>query len=288
MLVLAVETSTPQSSVCLATEHGTVASATLNPPPRSAGRARPGGHAEFLAPAIAFCLHSAGLSMAAVSGIAVGLGPGLYTGMRVGIATAQTLAHARSLPTVGLASLDLLAFEVRHVRRLVCAAVDARRGELFWAFYRHAPGGMLRVTEFRLGPATKLAGEIEAVREDVLCVGDGAIAERALLESTGAEVGWAANAHPSAEALAQLSIARFVREDTKRAEDLRPLYLRKADAKINWRARGALDGGPGGGTAEHRSAAPAAGATPGSAAAPRPAPAEAAPEPAPGARQGED
>jgi len=274
VLVLAVETSTPQSSVCLATEHGTVAGATLHPPPRGGGRARPGGHAEFLAPAIAFCLRSADLPMAAVSGVAVGLGPGLYTGMRVGIATAQTLAHARGLPTVGLASLDLLAFEVRHVRRLVCAAVDARRGELFWAFYRHAPGGMLRVSEFRLGPSAKLAGEIEAVREDVLCVGDGAIAQRALLESSGAEVGWAANAHPSAEALAQLSIARFVREDTQRAEDLRPLYLRKADAKINWRTRGALHGGPG--------------ARADAQAAPPPAPEASAAEPAPGPRRGED
>ncbi|CAN5366608.1 tRNA (adenosine(37)-N6)-threonylcarbamoyltransferase complex dimerization subunit type 1 TsaB [soil metagenome] len=237
MLVLGIETSTPQSSVCLATEHGLVASATL-------GRGR--AHGEFLTPAIAFCLQHAHTDIAAVSGVAVSLGPGLFTGMRVGIATAQTLAHARRLPVVGLASLDLLAYPVRHVRRLVCSVLDARRGELFWSFYRAAPGGVQRVTEFRVGPAGKLAGEIEAVPDGVLCIGDGAVAHRALLESTGAEVGSAASAFPLAQSLVELALPRFIREDTQRPEDLLPVYIRKADAKIGWRNRGALYGGTSG------------------------------------------
>jgi tRNA threonylcarbamoyladenosine biosynthesis protein TsaB len=236
MLVLGVETCTPQSSVCLASENGLVASAAL-------GRGQ--SHGEFLAPAIAFCLEQARVDLDAVSGVAVSLGPGLFTGMRVGIATAATLAHARRLPVVGLASLDLLAFGVRHVRRLLCSVLDARRGELFWAFYRSAPGGVQRVTEFRVGPAAKLAGEIEAVPDDVLCVGDGAVAHRALLESTGAEVGSWLSAYPTAHSLVELALPRFIREETQRPEDLVPIYIRKADAKISWKNRGALVGGVG-------------------------------------------
>ena len=234
MLVLGIETCTPQSSVCLATENGLLSGCALG---------RGNAHAEFLAPAIEFCLQQARVPMSSVSGIAVSLGPGLFTGMRVGIATAQMLGHARRLPVVGLNSLDLLAFPVRHVRRLICSVLDARRGELFWAFYRSAPGGLQRVTEFRVGPAEKLAGEIEAVPDDVLCVGDGAVAHRALLESTGAEVGSPSMAYPSAESLVELSLQRFIREETQRPEDLRPIYIRKADAKINWQNRGALHGG---------------------------------------------
>ena len=234
MLVLGIETCTPQSSVCLATEQGLVAGCALG---------RGNAHGGFLAPAIEFCLHHAQLDISSVSGIAVSLGPGLFTGMRVGIATAQMLAHARRLPVVGLNSLDLLAFPVRHVSRLVCSVIDARRGELFWAFYRSAPGGVQRVTEFRVGPPEKLAGEIEAVPDDVLCVGDGAIAQRALLESTGAEVGSTTMASPTAHALVELALPRFIREETQRPDDLRPIYIRKADAKINWQNRGALHGG---------------------------------------------
>jgi tRNA threonylcarbamoyladenosine biosynthesis protein TsaB len=234
MLVLGIETATAQSSVCLATEQGMVASATL-----MGGRA----HAQFLAPAIEFCLCQAHLDLDAVGGLAVSVGPGLFTGLRVGIATAQTIAHARRLPVVGLASLDLLAYRVRHVRRLICSVLDARRSELFWAFYRPVPGGVQRVTEYRVGPAGKLAGEIEAVPDDVLCIGDGAVRNRSLLESTRAEVGSHSSAHPAAEALVELALPRFIREETQRPEDLLPIYIRHADARINWHNRGALFGG---------------------------------------------
>ena len=234
MLVLGIETCTPHTSVCLATEKGVLASCELG---------RVNAHGAFVAPAIDFCLEHAQVPMSAVSGVAVSLGPGLFTGMRVGIATAQMLAHARRLPVVGLNSLDLLAFPVRHVRRLICAVIDARRGELFWAFYRSAPGGVQRVTEFRVGPPEKLAGEIEALPDDVLCIGDGAIAQRALLESPQAEVGSASMGYPTAQALVELSLPRFIREETQRPEDLHPIYIRKADAKINWQNRGALHGG---------------------------------------------
>jgi tRNA threonylcarbamoyladenosine biosynthesis protein TsaB len=234
MLVLGLETSTAQSSVCLATERGAVASASL---------ARGQSHGEFLVPAVSFCLERAGVGVRDVNGVAVSLGPGLYTGMRVGIATAQMFAHARGLPVVGLASLDLVAFGVRHVRRLICSVLDARRGELFWAFYRSVPGGVQRTSEFRVGPPAKLAGEIESNAEDVLAVGDGALAQRTLLESAGADVASPLFAYPSAAALCELALPRFIREETQRAEDLRPVYLRMADTRIGWAQRGALRGG---------------------------------------------
>ncbi|MGI8573866.1 MAG: tRNA (adenosine(37)-N6)-threonylcarbamoyltransferase complex dimerization subunit type 1 TsaB [Egibacteraceae bacterium] len=238
MHVLGIETSTTRSHVCLGSERGLLASAALG---------RPRSHGEFLIPAIRFCLEQAGLAMNAVHGIAVDLGPGLYTGMRVGIATAQTLAHARQLPVVGLNALDLLAFGVRYARpdRVICAVVDARRQELFWAFYRPAHGGMQRVTELRVGPPAKLAGEIEAGGDDVLCVGDGASAHRQVLEASGAVCGSEWSGYPSAEALVELALPRFVREETQRPEELRAIYLRRADARINWQKRGAAFGGRG-------------------------------------------
>lgn len=239
MLLLGIETSTPASSVALGTEHGVVASAAVGGGLERLGRV----HGSFVASAVAFCLERAGLDASDINGVTVSLGPGLFTGMRVGIATAQAFAHARRLPVVGFPSLDLLAFPVRHVRRAICPVIDARRGELFYAWYRSAPGGIQRVTEFRCGPAEKLAGEIEATGEEVLCVGDGAIAHRSLLESAGAEVGSEGSAHPTAQALVELSVPRFIREETQRPEELHPVYVRQADARINWQHRGALAGG---------------------------------------------
>lgn len=234
MLILAIETSTPRSSVCVADQDAVLASAGL-------GRAQ--RHGEFLAPAIEFCLRHAGFRPTDLAGVAVGLGPGLYTGLRVGIATARSIAAAHRLPVVGLSGLDVLAFQVRHARRLICASIDARRGEVFWAFYRSVPGGVQRATELRIGPPSKLAGEIEASGEECLVVGDGGVRYADVLREVDAELAGIEMASPDAADLAELAIPRFVREETKRQEELEPLYLRKADARIGWETRARLSGG---------------------------------------------
>lgn len=231
MRVLAIETSTSRSSVALVDGEQVLASASLGVPRR---------HGEFLAPALRFCLDHAGLDLDAIGGVAVGVGPGLYTGLRVGIATAQTLAAARELPTIGVSGLDVLAFRARHTRRLICAAIDARRGEVFWALYRPSPGGVQLVGELRLTSAEALAVEIDALGEPCLVVGDASLSCRETLERV-ADV--AAASWPDAADLAELVHPRFVREETVRPDQLQPLYLRHPDAAIGWQARGRLRGG---------------------------------------------
>lgn len=234
MRLLSLETSTPRSSVCIAGEDGVVASAALGVQQR---------HGEFVGPATRFCLDQAGLTVRDVTGVTVGLGPGLYTGLRVGIAMAQAFAAARQLPVVGLCGLDVLAFQMRHARRLICAAVDARRKEVFWAFYRCAPGGVQRLSAPRVGAPETLAAEIEAAGEECLVVGDGGERYRDRLMAVDAHLAGIENAWPDAADLAELAVPRFVREETQRPVDLQPIYLRKADAKIGWETRGKLRGG---------------------------------------------
>ncbi len=234
MLVLAIDSSTPRSSVCLANEDGVVASASIGSSRR---------HGEFITPGVRFCLDQAGLDVDAISGVAVGIGPGLFTGLRVGIMTAKAFAAARRLPMVGLSGLDVLAFQVRYVRRLICAAIDARRGELFWAFYRPVPGGVQRVSELRIGTPDTLAGQIEGAGQDCLVVGDGAVRHREPLVDAGAQCAGTGFAWPRASDLSELAIPRFVREETARHDEIAPLYLRVADAKIGWETRGRLRGG---------------------------------------------
>lgn len=231
MRVLAIETSTSRSSVAVVDGERVLASASLGVPRR---------HGEFLAPALRFCLDQAGLDLDRIGGVAVGTGPGLYTGLRVGIATAQTLAAARELPTVGVSGLDVLAFRARYTSRVLCAAIDARRGEIFWALYRPSPGGVQRIGELRLTTAEALAVELEALGEPCLVVGDAGLTCR---ETLGRVAAVADPAWPDAADLAELAHPRFVREETVRPEQLRPLYLRHPDAAIGWQARGRLRGG---------------------------------------------
>jgi tRNA threonylcarbamoyladenosine biosynthesis protein TsaB len=233
MIVLGIETSTAQTSLALGTEQGVIASIELTSRVRE----------DTVVPVLHQLLAWSGTELHQVGGVAVGLGPGLFTGLRVGVETGKTLAQVLTLPIVGIPSLDVLAFGVRYTHRLIGAVMDARRGEVFRAFYRGVPGGVVRQGEYRVTPPEHLAAELEAVREEVLLVGNGAILYRRQLEAAGTGIEFAspAQAHPQASALVELAVPRFIREETERSFEVVPLYLRKSDAEIAWdqRARGA-------------------------------------------------
>ena len=139
---------------------------------------------------------------------------------------------------IGVSSLDLLAFRVRYTNRLIVAVLDARRGEVFYAFYRHVPGGAQRLSEYTLGKPEDLAWELLASGEECLIVGDGALRYPSVFaEVARTEFGEMGTAYPSAAALVELAHPQAIREEFVPSWELRPLYLRKADAEINWETR---------------------------------------------------
>ena len=139
---------------------------------------------------------------------------------------------------IGVSSLDLLAFPVRFTPRLIVAAIDARRGELYYAFYRQVPGGVQRVTEYTVGSPDDLASELLATGEDLLLVGDGFHRYREVFEGMAkVEIVDQASSQPSASSLVQLAHARALREDFSQVADIEPIYLRRPDAEINWTTR---------------------------------------------------
>ena len=231
MLVLGIETSTVVSSIAIGSENGIVASMSL---------ARGKGHAEFVTPAIRHAAGEAGIALGSLAGIAVGLGPGLFTGMRVGVATAKTMAQALRIPVVGIPSIDVLAYGVRHSNRLICAAADARRGEVFAAFYRQVPGGIQRLSDYQAWPPDRLAAEVQSRGQDTLFVGDGAMRYWKRMPHKGTEFASYTHAYPTAAALVELALPRFIREDTDPLLELEPLYVRKTDAEIAWEERGVV------------------------------------------------
>jgi tRNA threonylcarbamoyladenosine biosynthesis protein TsaB len=233
VIVLGIDTSTNHTSVAVGNEHGLLSALQFAGPRRQ----------DDAVPAIRQLLAWSGVELSSVGGIAVGLGPGLYTGLRVGIEVGKSLAQVLRIPIVGIPSLDVLAFGVRTTRRLIAAVLDARRGEVFFAFYRSVPGGVVREGDYRVDRPGALGAELEARSGEVLLVGNGAILYRRELEEPGSRVAFApaALAHPWASALVEVTVPRFIREDTDRVTDIAPLYLRKTDAEIAWdqRARGA-------------------------------------------------
>ena len=233
MIVLGIDTSTEQTSVALGTEHEIVGTV------RFTGARK---HDDVV-PAIERLLEWTGVDLSQVGGVTVGIGPGLYTGLRVGVEAAKALAQVLRVPIVGICSLDVLAFGVQHTSRLIVAVMDARRHEVFHGLYRPVPGGVMRVRDYGVATPAALAAELEIEREEMLLVGNGAILYRQEFEQVDArmELAPASFAHPRASALVGLAAPRFIREQTDRLADVVPLYLRKTDAEITWdqRARGA-------------------------------------------------
>ncbi|NNE11136.1 MAG: tRNA (adenosine(37)-N6)-threonylcarbamoyltransferase complex dimerization subunit type 1 TsaB, partial [Ilumatobacter sp.] len=153
MLILGIETATAQVGVAIGGHEGVIASFEV---------ARGRRHAEILTPAIEFVCRQADVDLDEIGCIAVDVGPGLFTGMRVGLASAKALAQALRLPMIGISSLDLLAFPCRHTDRVVVPVIDARKSEVFWAMYRQVPGGVQQVSAPTVGPVDDLVADLLA------------------------------------------------------------------------------------------------------------------------------
>jgi tRNA threonylcarbamoyladenosine biosynthesis protein TsaB len=222
--LLAIETATPGASVALVEDRTTLAAAS---------RVDRMGHASFLVPAIDFCFDQVGWSPQDLDAVVVDVGPGLYTGIRVGLATAQGLGAAFGVPIVPASSVDAVALEARTGHRLIWGVIDVKRGEYAVGRYRPVPGGVVKdgTTEL-LGPDV-LRAMLVSSGEESLVVGDvGALPDGFFLGLSRVKTG--RPRYPYAVALAEVGHSRLEKGDYPSADDIRPLYMREPDVTINW------------------------------------------------------
>jgi len=241
--LLAIETATGLVGAALLVD-GSVAERS-----HLGGRA----HAELLAPMIAEVSALAGCPLGDLDVLAVDGGPGLFTGLRVGVATAKALGQSLGLDVVVVTSLDVLAAGARaaagaHRAARVVAVVDARRGEVFAAAYDFTgvgddmdPADVVDDRSETLSPEELVAWlDGLASAGPVLVVGDGAVRYLELLAPRpGLDLGLADSVSaPSPAVLARLAARRLAAGGTGLvAADVTPDYRRHADAKINWEER---------------------------------------------------
>lgn len=229
MLILGITTSTAQVGCALGGHEG-----VLGAIHSTRGRR----HAETLIPAIDFLCRQSRVELGDIGAVAVDVGPGMFTGLRVGIAAGKALSHARRLPMIGVTSLDLLAFPLRFSKRRIVCALDAGRGEMFHASYLQSPGGVQRITPPEVGSPEDLASDLQATGEEVLLAGDGALRYQTSFEDNRRiELADRSEAYPLAGSLVQLAHAQALREEFVSQAEVTPMYLRKPDAEINWSTR---------------------------------------------------
>jgi len=193
-------------------------------------------HTESLLPAAVELLGSLGIPVGQVERVVVDVGPGLFTGLRVGLATARSLAAARGIGLIGLTSLEILAADPRiGDADLVTAVVDARRGEVFAQRFRL--GGLRPMAETE--PQVLTPADLVAQLGDVggVVVGDGAARYAALLGPTGAEVVEVTVPAPGVAGRLAVGAALAGVEPV----EVVPLYLRDPDAVANFTVAAQID-----------------------------------------------
>ncbi|MET8173067.1 tRNA (adenosine(37)-N6)-threonylcarbamoyltransferase complex dimerization subunit type 1 TsaB [Streptomyces clavifer] len=209
MLLLAVDTATPAVTVALHDGTSVVA---------ETGQVDARRHGELLLPAVDRVLAEAGVKLDAVTGVVVGVGPGPYTGLRVGLVTAATFGSALSVPVHGLCTLDGLAYAARRggLEGPFAVATDARRKEVYWARYEDG--------ETSGEPAVDRPADIAEQLAGLPVVGAGALLyPEAFPDPRGPE-------HVSAGALASLAAERLAAGAALLPPQ--PLYLRRPDAQV--------------------------------------------------------
>ncbi len=238
MRVLAFDTATPATTVALSGVGNIVFAARHDPGPGE----RP-GHATRLLPLVALVLERAGIGWEGVDRIAVGVGPGTFTGLRIGIATARALARARDIPLVAVSTLQSLALARPHPDAVpagmdaVLAVLDARRSEVFAASWRIEEAGEF---DSALLPPRVLAPEalaelVSPLGPATLAIGDGAVAFREVLERSGSFIPEDDSPLHKVTATNHCRLADHLEGGVP--DEVRPDYLRAPDAEIAYRTR---------------------------------------------------
>ena len=225
MLVLAIETATQRAAAALVRDGEQLAE----------------WHDEtsedlcrLLAAEVGSVIARGGITFSQLDLVAVGLGPGSFTSLRIGLATAKGIALAHGLPLVGVSSLAAMAWQMQEaVKGLMCSALDARRGDLYAAVYRTGRAGLEQIKADFVAKPTELAAALAELGEPVTVFGQLPPAAAAQLEQPGGEHVTVLRSPvlPDALAIAELGRRRFEAHGADDLPSLRPIYIRKSYAE---------------------------------------------------------
>jgi tRNA threonylcarbamoyladenosine biosynthesis protein TsaB len=239
MIVLGVDTATSHASVAIV-ENGRLLTEKL-PGAGAVTAARPGSsrnhHGEVLVPLIDAALKSAVLTLDDIDGYAVAIGPGSFTGLRIGLSTVKSLAYASKVTVTAVSTLHAVASRVNGFNGIICSLLDARKKEVYAALFRRRDAVLERLSDDVVLPCERLAELLRGVdrSQPILLAGDGAVVygER-LIASVGAHLGIAAEQDlmTVAAAVAFIALPDAGRTDTLPQASLEPRYLRLPEAEL--------------------------------------------------------
>ena len=241
MRILGIDTATAAASVALIEDGKLVAEEIQSKTGKSSDgemAQRRGNHAEIVLPLIQSLLGKTHTTAADLSGIAISIGPGSFTGLRIGLATAKGIAYACGLPLVGVSTLKANAARVTGFDGIICSLLDARKSEVYFALFRRIGADFERLTEDAM---TSIDSALDQVRNcasgsSLRFIGDGARAyENILTRHFGGFTKINEGCSSVAAQVAGLAEGRFHAKKTDDLAMLLPVYLRPSEAETKRR-----------------------------------------------------
>jgi tRNA threonylcarbamoyladenosine biosynthesis protein TsaB len=226
MKVVGIDTSTSCGSVGLIEDEEVIAECLLNIPVT---------HSERLLGAIEFVLREARCRVEQVEGWVIALGPGSFTGLRIGVSTVKGLAFATGKPVAGISTLDVLASQIGPTPHLICPILDARKREVYTAFYRYGEeGSLMRQSEYQAIPPEDL---VKKIKEQTIFVGNGVKTYRDFLLNClpSSTIFPPAPFHVShGSMVATLGMELLRKGDHLNLSAFSPIYIRPSEAEMKW------------------------------------------------------
>lgn len=226
MRVLGIDTSTMTAGVGLVDDHEILVDLRFDVKVT---------YSEILMPTIQEALKMVGLKVADLDGFTVCIGPGSFTGLRIGLSTVKGLCFATGKPLAGVPSLDALASHSLFCRHQVAPLLDAKKNEVYAALYETGDGESIRRSDFW---ATDVEGLARKIDRETLFVGPGArLYRKELVDLLGKKAYFAIHEQsmPSGASIARIGAGKLARGQTEHLSRLEPLYIRKSEAELKFR-----------------------------------------------------
>ncbi|MEJ8552695.1 tRNA (adenosine(37)-N6)-threonylcarbamoyltransferase complex dimerization subunit type 1 TsaB [Tepidibacter sp. Z1-5] len=226
MKVLGIDTSSKAASVAIMEDDKLISEYTIN---------NNKTHSQKLMPIIENMFELNEMSADDIDLISVCVGPGSFTGLRIGVATAKAIAHAIDVPMVIVNSLEALAFNISMTNKTVYPMIDAQKKQVYTCKYSWDKESLLKVGEIDVKKVEDLAEELKSSLEEFVLIGEGADLHKEVFENIN-NVYIAPNSHrlSRASSICEIGIQKFKKGDTKTHYDVVPYYIRKSQAEVQY------------------------------------------------------
>ncbi len=226
MKVLALETATMAGSIAIIDDNNLIGEVKINVKI---------AHSERLMSSVDWLLKSSRISIKDIDAFAVSIGPGSFTGLRIGLSTVKGLSYTTNKPIMPVPTLDAFARRLPFCQHLICPMLDARKNEVYAGLYKWADKRCKKIIS---ETAIKPADFLKEINEPTVFIGDGAAAYKELIiERLQDKAVFAplSKMSPSASSVAEIAVERLKEGITADPVTLTPFYIRKSEAEIRWK-----------------------------------------------------